>query len=312
MKDYNKEIEELLNPMKKFNAEMEALLNPTKSLMDSIKPIELPTFGSFKAIEPIALPPIGISIPSYTSPLEELQKKMEYDLNPLKKLHDEIDYIFNPFKKIQGEMDLILNPFKELEKTLNPIKSAMESLTLLNNSIGESNLVELNKALKILDISSFKVEKSTQKELEEQIELLTSEDKKTLDDIIDTFKHIFPDISYLVESFSKKRYVTFVIYFMCVILPFIYSTYRNYFQSITSDSYYKINRNKVRVRTEPSTKNNSIIIMKLNKNVFVEKIDSHKNWLKIEFEDEGGQEIEGWVRRDMLTKIENEYRTKCL
>ena len=77
-------------------------------------------------------------------------------------------------------------------------------------------------------------------------------------------------------------------------------------KNATLENNYKINRNKVRVRTEPSTQNPESIITKLNKNVFVEKIDSHKNWLKIEFEDKNGDEIEGWVRRDMLTKIEKD------
>lgn len=67
---------------------------------------------------------------------------------------------------------------------------------------------------------------------------------------------------------------------------------------------YKINRDNVRIRTEPSTDNPSSIMTKLNKNIVVEKIDTQKNWVKIKFENSQGEEIEGWVRNDMLKKID--------
>jgi hypothetical protein len=295
-------MEELLNPMKKSNDEMEEIYNPMKSLINSINPIELPKFGY---LEQISLTQNAFSMPSYMTPFEELQKNMEYNLNPLKKLQDEMEYMFNPLARLQHEISLVSNPFKELEKALNPMKSVIESLNSLNSSLATANLTELGKVLKDLNVSSFKIQESVQKDLEEQIDSLTNEDKKTLDEVIDSMKHIFPDIDYLSESFSKGKYIAIIMYILFSILPDIYIKYENYAQNIISDSYYKINRNKVRVRTEPSTENSSTIIMKLNKNVFVEKIDSHKNWLKIEFEDEEGKEIEGWVRRDMLTKIED-------
>lgn len=287
LKDYLKEMEELLNPMKKIYDEM----NPMKDIMDSMNP--------YTNIYPSTV----------MSSFEEFQKKIEYDLNPLKQLQDQMEYISNPFKRIQDEMNLTflnsLNQSSFLEKSINPMKNAVEALKLMNNS-PLSKIEELNEILKSLNLPSMAIEETIQSKVEEQIDSLTKEDKKSLEEIFDSLKYIFPDISYLSEKLSKRQYIAILI-FIIFNIPTIYSFYEEHFkQNVISDSYYKINRNNVRVRTEPSTDNTSNIIVKLNKNVFVEKIDSHKNWLKIEFEDDNGEEKQGWIRRDMLTKIENE------
>lgn len=313
MKDYLKEREELINPMKSLMDsikpintydisrmdEMEYILYPMKKIygeMNSMKGV-MDSINSYSNIYPT---------PTFLSPFEELKKKMEYDLNPLKKLQDEMEYLFNPFKRIQDEINFNFNSISQLnflEKSINPMKSAIESLKLASNST--PRIDELNELLKSLNLSSLTIEETIQNKLEEQIDLLTKEDRKTLDEVIDSLKYMFPDISYLFEKFSKGKYIPIIIYIFLSI-PTIYSFYTEYFkQNIVSDSYYKINRNKVRVRTEPSTNGDSIIIIKLNKNVFVERIGSHKNWLKIEFEDDNGEEKQGWVRQDMLTKIKN-------
>ncbi len=67
---------------------------------------------------------------------------------------------------------------------------------------------------------------------------------------------------------------------------------------------YVINRNNVLVKSEPS-KENSELIIKLNRNHYVEKIDRNKNSIKIEFENENGELLQGWVKNDTLRKIEN-------
>ncbi|NUW29569.1 SH3 domain-containing protein [Aliarcobacter butzleri] len=296
MKDYLKDLEYILNPMKKIYDE----LNPMKDIMDSIS-----SFNSSNSVY----------LSSSFSLFEEFQKKMEYDLNPLKQLQDEMINMFNPFKEIQDHMNdnyfNFISQLNFLEKSINPMKNVIEAFNSINSSIHISKIQELNKLLKSLDSSSISVDETIQNELEKQIDSLKREDKKILDEVIDSLKYIFPNINYLSEKLSKREYIPIIIYIIIyiiwVVIPEIYSKYEEYFkQNIISDSYYKINRNKVRVRTEPSTDNNSIIIIKLNKNVFVEKVDSHKNWLKIEFEDDNGEEKQGWVRRDMLTKIENE------
>ena len=278
LKDYLKEMEELLNPMKKIYDEMNPYTNTyhTSTVM---------------------------------SAFEEFQKKIEYDLNPLKQLEDEMEYLSNPFKKIQDLMNSTflnsLNQSSFLEKSINPMKNAVEALKLMNNS-PLSKIEELNEILRSLNIPSIAIEETIQNKVEEQIDSLTKEDKKSLEEIFDSLKHMFPDISYLSEKLSKKEYIAILIYILFSI-PTIYSFYEEHFkQNVISDSYYKINRNDVRVRTEPSTDNTSNIIVKLNKNVFVEKISSHKNWVEVEFEDDKGEEKQGWVRQDMLTKIENE------
>ncbi|UYF42700.1 SH3 domain-containing protein [Aliarcobacter cryaerophilus] len=154
--------------------------------------------------------------------------------------------------------------------------------------------------------SSVNIDETIQNKVEEQIDLLTKKDKKILEEIFDSIKHQLPDINYLSEKLSKKKYIAILIYILFSI-PSILTIYGEYFKKDgISNSYYKINRNNVRIRTEPSTDINSNIIIKLNKNVFVEKIDSYKNWFKVEFEDDNGEEKQGWIRRDMLTKIEIE------
>lgn len=312
-------MEEILNPLKKFNDEMNEILNPMKSLMDSIsiptvdlafKPLPLPEMGlSFSDLgfTPVSVPTVGKFLPTVTSEIAKWQKQLEYDLNPLKKLQEEMAYTLNPLKQLQEEMNLFTNPLKDLQSNLMPMKSALESLRLLQNQTSMFKLnEEIQKALQGIDISALKIDESIESELEEQIDSLEKEDKKTLDEILEALKNMFPEIGLVTQAYQKKQYVRILTYFFVVILPFVQSYYHEYTQNVISNSYYKINRNKVRVRTEPSTENPKSIILKLNKNVFVEKIDSHKNWLKIEFEDETGQELEGWVRRDMVTKIKDE------
>lgn len=317
MKDYYKEMEEILNPMKKFNDEMNEILNPMKSLMDSIsmstvdlgfKPLPFPEIGpSLPNLDFTSVPIIGQSLPTFTSPIAEWQKQLEYDLNPLKKLQEEMKYTLNPLKQFQNEMNLFTNPFKNLQSNLMPMKSVLESLDLLQNQTSIFKLnEEIEKALQGIDISALKIDESIESELEEQIDSLEKEDKKTLEEILEALKNMFPEIGLVTQAYQKKQYVRILTYFFVVVLPFVQSYYHEYSQNVIFNSYYKINGDKVRVRTEPSTENPNSIILKLDKNVFVEKIDSYKNWLKIEFEDESGQELEGWVRRDMVTKIESE------
>lgn len=301
MKDYYKEMEEILNPMKKINDEMYRVLNPMKNIMDSIKPISMPMVDL--GIKPIELPNFGHL---YSSPFE-WQKQMEYDLNPLKKLQEEMEYSLNPLKKMQDEMDLVLNPFKNLQSSLVPMKKVLGTLNLFNSQTSTFQInEEIQKILKGLDVSSFNIDESVEKELEEQINSLETEDKKTLNEIFEALKNMFPEIEFISQAFQKKQYVRILTYFFIFILPFIQNYYKEYKQNILSNSYYKINRDKVRVRSEPSKDDPKTIIVKLNKNVFVEKIGSYKNWIKIEFENDNGEEIEGWVRNDMVTKIEND------
>lgn len=302
MKDYYEEMEEILNPMKKINDEMYEVLNPMKNIMDSINPIPMPMLDL--GIKPIELPKIGHL---YSSPFE-WQKQMEYALNPLKKLQEEMEYSLNPLKKMQDEMDLVLNPFKNLQSSLMPMKKVLGTLNLFNSqtSIFQIN-EELQKILKGLDVSSFNIDESVEKELEEQINSLETKDKEILNEIFEAIKDKFHEIEFISKAFHKKQYVRILTYFLIWILPVVVSNiYQEYKQNILSNSYYKINRDKVRVRSEPSTDDPKTIIVKLNKNVFVEKIGSYKNWIKIEFENDNGEEIEGWVKNDMVTKIEND------
>ncbi|WP_375723607.1 SH3 domain-containing protein [Arcobacter sp. KX21116] len=284
---YNKKMGEVLAPIIQLNKQIETITRPMRLITSSFKPIHS-----------ISLPTLGLSVPIYVNPFEELHKQMRYNLNPLLKIQKEMAYTLSPLIKLQNEMKLIINPLRNLESTIAPMRSILNSLEL-------SNLHELNKALQALDTSSFVIETSVEQEIEEQIESLPEEERKSLEEIFLALKDIFPEIGFISEAFSQKQYVRILTYFIIWMLPIIYTQYKEQ-QKMISDSYYKINRNKVRVRTEPSTQNPESIITKLNKNVFVEKIDSHKNWLKVEFENNIGEEIEGWVRRDMLTKIEED------
>lgn len=320
MQDYYKEMGKTLNSGKKFNEEMNELLNPMKSLIDSISmptmdlefnplplqniPLSLSTLDL--GFTSVSIPTIDKSLPTFNSLIAEWQKQLEYDLNPLKKLQEEMEYTLNPLKQLQDEMNLFTNPLKDLKSNLIPIKSALESLSLLQNQTSLFKLnEEIQKALQGIDISALNIDKSIESELEEQIGSLNKGDRVALEEVFETLKNMLPEIEFVSQAYQKKQYVRLLVYFFFFI-SFVQNYYQEYTQNVISNSYYKINRNNVRVRAEPSTENSSKIIMKLNKNAFVEKIDSHKNWLKIEFEDERGEEIEGWVRRDMLIKIEND------
>jgi len=79
--------------------------------------------------------------------------------------------------------------------------------------------------------------------------------------------------------------------------------YQLYNDILNSDMHYKVNRENVRVRLSPTTKDNSNVIAKLHKNTYIERLDSKDGWTKVRFELEDGIEKGGWIYRTMLTKM---------
>ena len=127
----------------------------------------------------------------------------------------------------------------------------LKAIKLTNNS-NLSKINELNKILMSIYPSSVNIDETIQNKVEEQIDLLTKKDKKILEEIFDSIKHQLPDINYLSEKLSKKKYIAILIYILFSI-PSILTIYGEYFKKDgISNSYYKINRNNVRIRTEPS------------------------------------------------------------
>lgn len=288
MKDYLEEMEYVLNPMKKIYDEMNPMKNIITLPPDGVNVYNsLSSFSYLSAINKIQKEMVHNLYPmekiynemssmksvmnslksfnitdnlySYTtflSSFAEFQKKTELGLNPFKRLQEEMDSISNPLKMTLDKINLdAINQFNLLEKSINP--STIEVLNSLNN-LGMSKLDQLNEILKSLNISSVTVQETIHNELDEQLNSLTKEDKKILDEIFDSIKHIFPDINYLSESLSKGKYIAIIMYIFFIAIPTIYSFYENYFKH----SFYKINRNNVRVRTEPSTNSDSMIIIK--------------------------------------------------
>lgn len=74
------------------------------------------------------------------------------------------------------------------------------------------------------------------------------------------------------------------------------------FYNSIQDVAYAVN-NSVKLRTTPSTVSKDNVIKTLDKHSYVEKIKSQKQWVKVRYY-EDDKEIEGWVYRTKLTKLD--------
>ncbi len=141
--------------------------------------------------------------------------------------------------------------------------------------------------------------------LDKDIENIKDTDEKIISQIAEVLFHSVPELNTIKNTLSKKQYFKMSIYLIVnLIRLYLYVlALMSLFEDKNLNSYV-INRNNVLVKSEPS-KENSELIIKLNRNHYVEKIDSNKNSIKIEFENENGELLEGWVKNDTLRKIEN-------
>ena len=107
MKDYLKETEELLDPMKKIYHEM----NPMKNIMDSLKPTN--TYDNLYST-------------TYLSAIDKAQEELEYTLNVFEKFYTNMS--FNSIKKQNYE--------KEIKAIYNQNKNDVLKANNYNPNIG--------------------------------------------------------------------------------------------------------------------------------------------------------------------------------
>lgn len=175
----------------------------------------------------------------------------------------------------------------------NPVLTALKEQE--NNFFKRTSLFDTDTIQKILndiDISEF----------DETI--ISEEENSLIDETLQAISDISPEIGTFIKSLELKKYkkatIFMMIWFIYNILP-IYQLYNDVFNS---DSHYKINRDNVRVRLSPNKEDNTNIITQLNKNTYIEKLDSENGWAKVRFEFDDGIEKEGWIYRTMITKMD--------
>ena len=274
----------------KLNDQMAKALNPFSTVHDYAIGSSMSEYRRMQEQMALALKPV-LPLHEYASSFSKLNDQMAKALNPFSTVHDYVvgSGISEFMKKTQ----------------FGSIKSLIDSVGSYHDTMkGSSYFDSINDTLQKLDFSSLSITEKVEKDFEAQIEFLLPENKKAFDDIMIALIKIFPEIKNIQDAYKSKKYVqllTHGIVYIFVIMLFFNQLYS---LILTPIPLYKINRDNVRIRTEPSTDDPSSIIRKLNKNIVVVKIDSQKNWVKIEFENDQGEIVGGWVRNDMLTKIE--------
>ena len=212
---------------------------------------------------------------------------------------------------LSEQMKIVTSPLSELSTMgASLLGNSTLSEIVANSKFISEQIAGVSSPLSELGISSLLENLSSEQidilTLSNEVELLEEKDETILNEIFQSLIIYFPEINQIKNVLSKKEYIKLTIILIFVTISLLNSVkgiYNNFHLNINND--YLINRNKVRIRTEPSTKSPVTIISKLNKNHYVERIDSYKNWVKVEFESEEGDLNEGWVRRDMLMKLEN-------
>lgn len=175
----------------------------------------------------------------------------------------------------------------------NPVLTALKEQE--NDFLKRTSLFDTDTIQKILDdIEISKINETA----------ITQEEKSLIDEALQVISEISPEIGTFIQSLElqnyKKATIFMMIWFIYNILP-IYQLYNDVFNS---DTHYKVNRDNVRVRLLPNKEDNTNIITKLNKNTYIEKLDSENGWAKVRFEFDDGIEKEGWIYRTMITKMD--------
>jgi hypothetical protein len=191
-------------------------------------------------------------------------------------------------------------------------KSLIENM---NSQIGLSNTFDTLTRVSEISRSILKSEdldlifNNLHISIEESIEKIDNinieeENKILIKEQLEIIKKLSPELHIFLEAFDKKKYISLIFILMYILIINSYSIYSFYTSLINSDRHYKVNRNNVYIRSTPFKEKNNILI-KLNKNTYIEKIESNDNgWIKIQFELEDGVEEEGWIYRTMITKID--------
>lgn len=136
-------------------------------------------------------------------------------------------------------------------------------------------------------------------------EIDESERVSIVNEFVKAISETQPNIKALIGSISDKKYHK-SIFILIINLLIYYNVFLNIYNNfMPKDNHYIINKNNVRIRSTPNNDNNKNIITKLNKNIYVEKLDLQNGWVKVLFELDEGKQQEGWVYRTLLTKQDN-------
>lgn len=229
----------------------------------------------------------GLSLPVVTPQIvftSELGKIIEEWQSRQSVFSNEIQKVLAPLQGLDSAIgkltrnSVIQNHFEHLQK-----------VNIFNNNIFENiDFYDLLKNLEVIELDD---------------ENLTENEKEQINQSLEALSKIFPDIGITIESIKNKNYLPALF----MIILFIYNMTPNikfYSDLFLSKTTYTVNRENVRIRTTPTTKTKDNIIKKLHKNEYVEEIENKNGWVKVTYPLEDGKEIEGWVYRTMLTKID--------
>jgi predicted transcriptional regulator len=164
-----------------------------------------------------------------------------------------------------------------------------------NNFLNTTSLfhtIDIQKILDNMDIS----------EIDETV--ITEEENSLINETLQVISDISPEIGTFIKSLELKKYKKATIFMMIWLIYNVLPIYQLYNNISNNDSHYKTNRDNVRVRLSPNKEDNTNVITKLNKNTYIEKLNSENGWAKIRFELDDGIEKEGWIYRTMLTKMD--------
>lgn len=219
---------------------------------------------------PVVTPQIGKVIEEWQSRQSVFSIEIEKALAPLQGIDSAIANLM--------QKGAIQNCFKSLER-----------VSYINKNIFENiNFDDLLKNLEAVELTD---------------ENLAKNEKEQINEFIEAMSKIFPEINILLESIKNKNHLLSSLIAILIML-YIIPNGKFYFDIFFGKTAYTVNRENVRIRTTPTTKTKDNIIKKLHKNEYVEEIENKNGWVKVIYSLEDGEEIEGWVYRTMLTKVD--------
>ena len=226
-----------------------------------------------------------------------------FDNSTFKVLQENQQRLHDLYKPILSNDLKITSKLLEIAKLFDNsvFKVLQENQQIFKNFISLNNFTmptfETDKYFDYID----KIDKIDKIDISEIIvEDFTKEEKEELDNLIDLFSKTFTENEFF-KKLSNMGYKNKIIYFIFFILiPNIHF----YYNLIQNKSTYVVNRDNVRIRETPTTETNKNIIKKLTRNEYVIKIDNKDGWVKVKYNLEDGKEIEGWIYKTMLSKID--------
>lgn len=235
-------------------------------------------------------------------------------MQSIQRTHDKIAKMTQPVQDMQKVFETInvnlvnSSIFKTIPQMQNQFKTIFDSPSFKNiHNTLEQNQVIFQNIFTQFDFDALykKLEEDEKNQIyvEQYEQQITEEELKEFNKIILTLGKIFPEFKTFIESIENKEYksgiVAVVIFIIFRILPLL-MVYNNYFEN----DAYMVNRENVRLRTSPISTSNDNIVKKLHRNEYVVKIDEENGWIKVNYDLEDGQQIEGWIYRTLLSKVE--------